>query len=114
MVWMEMYNPDLMCSMYDVDGNGWIDLLEMTHLIQSIYQVMGTSKEQAVQVESAEERARDIFKQMDRRRVHKTHHSSSDLNLRFLNLPHFSVLWFQKCFLQISTFYEISINTASQ
>ena len=34
--------------------------------MQSIYQVMGTNKEQAVQVESAEERARDIFKQMDR------------------------------------------------
>ena len=52
--------------MYDVDGNGWIDLLEMTNLVQSIYQVMGTSKERAAQVESAEERARDIFKQMDR------------------------------------------------
>ena len=52
--------------MYDVDGNGWIDLLEMTNLVQSIYQVMGTNKEQAVQAESAEERARDIFKQMDR------------------------------------------------
>merc|ERR1711915_86851 len=27
-------------SMYDVDGNGWIDLVEMTRLLQSIYQVM--------------------------------------------------------------------------
>ena len=44
--------------MYDVNGNGWIDLVEMTNLVQSIYQ--------AVQVESAEERARDILKQMDR------------------------------------------------
>ena len=52
--------------MYDVDGNGWIDLLEITNLVQSIYQVMGTSKERAAQVESAEERAKDIFKQMDR------------------------------------------------
>ena len=27
------------CSMYDVDGNGWIDLLEMTKMVRSIYQV---------------------------------------------------------------------------
>merc|ERR1711892_11661 len=53
-------------SMYDVDGNGGIDLVEMTSLVQSIYQVMGTNKEQAQEVESAEERAKTIFKQMDR------------------------------------------------
>ena len=28
------------CSMYDVDGNGWIDLLEMTKMVRSIYQVL--------------------------------------------------------------------------
>ena len=28
-----------LCSMYDVDGNGWIDLLEMTKMVRSIYQV---------------------------------------------------------------------------
>ena len=52
--------------MYDVDGNGWIDLVEMTKLVQSIYQVMGTNNRQAVDLESPEERARDIFKRMDR------------------------------------------------
>ena len=26
--------------MYDVDGNGWIDLLEMTKMVRSIYQVL--------------------------------------------------------------------------
>ena len=53
------------CSMYDVDGNGWIDLVEMTKLVQSIYQVMGPNKKQAVQLETPEERAKDIFKRMD-------------------------------------------------
>jgi len=51
--------------MYDVDGNGWIDLVEMTRLLQSIYQVMDTKKKMQ-QSESPEERARNIFKQMDR------------------------------------------------
>ena len=39
------------CSMYDVDGNGWIDLLEMTKMVRSIYQVKqfidNTKREQA-------------------------------------------------------------------
>ena len=52
--------------MYDVDGNGGIDLVEMTRLVQSIYQVMGNTNELAQEVESAEDRAKTIFKQMDR------------------------------------------------
>ena len=28
-------------SMYDVDGNGWIDLGEMTRLVGSIYKMLG-------------------------------------------------------------------------
>lgn len=27
--------------MYDVDGNGWIDLEEMTRIVISIYKMMG-------------------------------------------------------------------------
>ena len=27
--------------MYDVDGNGWIDLEEMTKLVSSIYKMLG-------------------------------------------------------------------------
>ena len=27
--------------MYDVDGNGWIDLNEMTRLVGSIYKMLG-------------------------------------------------------------------------
>ena len=27
--------------MYDVDGNGWIDLEEMTRLVGSIYKMLG-------------------------------------------------------------------------
>merc|ERR1719430_1650313 len=52
-------------SMYDVDGNGGIDLVEMTNLVKSIYQVMGPNKGKE-RMESAEERARTIFKKMDR------------------------------------------------
>ena len=46
--------------MYDVDGNGWIDISEMTRIIKSIYNMMGP------QTESAERRAREIFRRMDR------------------------------------------------
>ena len=34
------------CSMYDVDGNGWIDLGEMTKIVKSIYNMMGPNQAQ--------------------------------------------------------------------
>ena len=46
--------------MYDVDGNGWIDIIEMTKIVKSIYCMMGP------QPESAEKRAKEIFRRMDR------------------------------------------------
>ena len=51
--------------MYDVDGNGFIDLIEMTKLVKSIYAMMGPNKVQQDQHESAEERAKEIFFRMD-------------------------------------------------
>ena len=46
--------------MYDVDGNGWIDIVEMTKIVKSIYCMMGP------QSQSAERRAKEIFRRMDR------------------------------------------------
>merc|ERR1712228_383856 len=52
-------------SMYDVDGNGWIDLDEMTKLVGSIYKMIGRYLPQSAQQETAQERARGIFEKMD-------------------------------------------------
>ena len=67
--------------MYDVDGNGWIDLREMTRIVKSIYKMMGPNQvkmwrkkiyfektlSQALvdQFETPEKRAEDIFQRMD-------------------------------------------------
>ena len=50
--------------MYDVDGNGWIDLEEMTRIVASIYKMMG-EKELAKEKVNPEERAVGIFQRMD-------------------------------------------------
>jgi len=55
-------------SMYDVDGNGWIDLLEMTKMVRSIYQVISARGERVPGErpgETVETRAESIFKRMD-------------------------------------------------
>ena len=92
MMWMEMYNPDLICSMYDVDGNGWIDLEEMTQLVESIYKFMGTRR---AQCESARERAIGIFERMNFSsdgKVTKEEFTQTCLeDQRLIDLPTFSV-----------------------
>ena len=52
-------------SMYDVDGNGWIDLPEMTKIVKSIYNMMGPNHVAMDQYESPEARAEGIFRRMD-------------------------------------------------
>ena len=52
-------------SMYDVDGNGHIDLIEMTKIVKSIYNMMGPNQVAMDQYESPEARAEGIFKRMD-------------------------------------------------
>lgn len=39
-------NYILIFSMYDVDGNGFIDLVEMTKIVKSIYNMMGPNQVQ--------------------------------------------------------------------
>ena len=50
--------------MYDVDGNGWIDLVEMTRIVKSIYKMMGPTH-QAQLAQSPARRAEEIFRRMD-------------------------------------------------
>ena len=52
-------------SMYDVDGNGWIDLVEMTKIVRSIYKMMGPNQALVDQFETPEKRAEEIFRKMD-------------------------------------------------
>ena len=51
--------------MYDVDGNGWIDLGEMTKIVKSIYKMMGPNKARNDKLETPEKRAEEIFRRMD-------------------------------------------------
>ena len=57
--------PDLhdtnvsMSRMYDVDGNGVIDLEEMTKIVQAIYDMLGAGAVKPT--DTAEERAKNIF-----------------------------------------------------
>ena len=51
--------------MYDVDGNGWIDLPEMTKIVRSIYRMTGPKCGGSESYETPEVRAASIFKRMD-------------------------------------------------
>ena len=53
------------CSMYDVDGNRWKDIREMTKIVKSIYKMMGQNQAQNSLLETPEKRAEDIFQRMD-------------------------------------------------
>merc|ERR1712106_899032 len=48
-------------SMYDVDGNGWIDLAEMTKLVKSLHQLMNERNAQMLTREDPADKARTIF-----------------------------------------------------
>ena len=50
--------------MYDVDGNGSVDLTEMTRILSSLYKMMGPGV--GGRQDRAEERAVGIFHRMDR------------------------------------------------
>ncbi|ERL87351.1 hypothetical protein D910_04746 [Dendroctonus ponderosae] len=50
--------------MYDVDGNGVIDIQEMTKIVQAIYDMLGACSSNRP-VDSAEDRAKNIFAKMD-------------------------------------------------
>ena len=48
--------------MYDVDGNGVIDLEEMTKIVQAIYDMLGAGAVKPT--DTAEERAKNIFNRL--------------------------------------------------
>ena len=52
-------------SLFDVDGNGWIDQEEMTNLMKCIQNMADLGKTKLELSESPEEKAQDIFKKMD-------------------------------------------------
>ena len=52
--------------MYDVDGNGWVDLAEMTKIVKSIFKMIGRGAKQSKDpFETPEKKAEDIFRRMD-------------------------------------------------
>ena len=51
--------------MYDVDGNGFIELSEMMKLVKSIFQMMNNTNAHRAHLDPVE-RAKAIFKLMDR------------------------------------------------
>ena len=58
-------SSSLIVSMYDVDGNGFIELSEMTKLVKSIFSMMNNANDRRAHLNPSE-RARTIFRAMDR------------------------------------------------
>ena len=95
--------------MYDVDGNGYIDMQEMTRLVSSIYKMVAGAT--TIQLEDTpEERAREIFTKMDvnsdgkvtREEFTKT--CLNDRDLMNLLAPKYHFINF---FLQIFQFFSV-------
>ena len=63
--WVDRFLTDFVCSMYDVDGNGFIELSEMTKLVKSIFSMMNNANDRRAHLNPSE-RARTIFRAMDR------------------------------------------------
>ena len=55
----------LFFSLFDVDGNGWIDLMEMTKLMKCLCKMVDSSKSKIEMIVSPEKEAKKIFEQMD-------------------------------------------------
>ncbi|CAG0891333.1 unnamed protein product [Darwinula stevensoni] len=52
-------------QMYDVDGNGYIEIHEMTAIVDAIYSMLGKGEIQASYGDTPKERAQKIFTKMD-------------------------------------------------
>ena len=104
--------------MYDVDGNGWIDLPEMTKIVRSIYRMTGPKGGESY--ETPEVRAASIFKRMDVNSDGKVR-SFSYLTFVFFTQPHIEAnkvyTWKCKKMRQkltrnkiVSKFYTVCVN----
>ena len=102
--------------MYDVDGNGWIDLVEMTKIVRSIYKMMGPNQALVDQFETPEKRAEDIFHRMDANsdgRVTRQEFVRSCLNdskLAELLSPRWIIITNKTIFSQLPSFSGCDVN----
>ena len=102
--------------MYDVDGNGWIDLVEMTKIVKSIYKMMGPNQALVDQFETPEKRVEDIFYRMDANsdgRVTRQEFVRSCLNdskLAELLSPRWIIITNKTIFSQLPSFSGCDVN----
>jgi Ca2+-binding EF-hand superfamily protein len=52
-------------SMYDIDGNGYIEREEVLEIMRAFYKMMGSDIIRAEEEETPEKKAEDIFRQLD-------------------------------------------------